>query len=148
MNNKECFIVNWCKCKTAVCYSYGPDEGCWLYKSFKKIIEQNEKENEMKNYEERKELTYKYLDKIPWDRVLDSYCYIEDIFENISTEYSDELELPKEFHGDVFNFIDIKDFINYLEERNICNIDEEIKVMPYISKINYEYIEDLKKQNE
>ena len=129
--NKECFIVNWCQCKTAMCHVCEPDESCWLYKSFKKIIEQNEKENKMKNYEEKKKLTYKYLDKIPWDRVLSTYDNIEDIFE------------------DIFNFIDIEDFINYLEEeRNICNIDEEIKIIPYISKINYDYIEDLKKQNE
>lgn len=101
----------------------------------------------MKNYEEKKELTYKFLDKIPWDRVLNIYDYIEDIFEDISTKYSDKLDLPKEFYGDIFNFIDIEDFIDYLEERNICNIGEDIKVIFYISKINYGYIEDLKKQN-
>lgn len=105
-----------------------------------------EKENKMKKYEERKELTYKYLDKIPWDKVLNTYDYIEDIFEDISTKYSDGLNLPKEFYGDIFNFIDIEDFIDYLEERNICNISEETKIIPYISKINYDYIKDLKKQ--
>jgi len=145
--NKECFIVDWCQCKTAMCHVCGPDESCWLYKNFKKIIEQNEKENKMENYEEKKELTYKYLDKIPWDEILSIYDYIEYIFEDISTKYSDELDLPKEFHGDIFNFIDIEDFIDYLEERNICNVYEEIKVIPYIGKINYGYIEDLKKQN-
>ena len=41
--NKECFIVDWCQCKTAICYVCGPDEDCWLYRKFKKIIEQNEK---------------------------------------------------------------------------------------------------------
>jgi len=103
----------------------------------------------MKNYEEKKELTYKYLDKIPWDKVLNTYDNIEDVFEDISIKYSDELDLPKEFHADILNFIDIEDFINYLEEkRNICNIGEDIKIIRYISKINYGYIEDLKKQNE
>lgn len=107
-----------------------------------------EKENEMKNYDEKKELTYKYLDKIPWDRVLNTYDNIDDVFEYISTNYSDKLDLPNEFYGDIFNFIDNEEFINYLRERNICNIDEEIEIISYISKINYNYIEDLKKQNE
>lgn len=62
MNNKECFIVDWCQCKTAICYVYGPDETCWLYKNFKKNIEQNEK-NKMKNYE-KKNLYWDYVNEV------------------------------------------------------------------------------------
>jgi hypothetical protein len=39
---EECELVNFCIWKTAVCRVSPPDEGCYYYRYFKKIIERVE----------------------------------------------------------------------------------------------------------
>jgi len=42
---KTCELFNICNCKTAICRVALPDEGCYYYRYFKKLIEENENEN-------------------------------------------------------------------------------------------------------
>lgn len=39
---EECKLVKICNCKTAACRVSPPDEGCYYYRYFKKIIERVE----------------------------------------------------------------------------------------------------------
>ena len=41
----KCPLFDWCPCKTAVCRVCLPDESCYWYRYFKKLIEENEKKN-------------------------------------------------------------------------------------------------------
>ena len=41
-----CPFVEFCICRTATCRVREPDEGCYLYRYFKDLIERREKENE------------------------------------------------------------------------------------------------------
>lgn len=43
--DKRCELWNICNCKTAMCRVTLPDEGCYYYRYFKKLIEENENEN-------------------------------------------------------------------------------------------------------
>ena len=102
-------------------------------------------------YREEQELTYKYLDKIEWDKFLKPWYEINDIMEEVSNFANEnpDINLPEEFHGDIFNYMDNSDFINYLEnERELCTTHEDIIVKNYIGKIYYNNIEDLKGKND
>ena len=102
-------------------------------------------------YREEQELTYKYLDKIEWDKFLKPWYEINDIMEEVSNFANENpnINLPEEFHGDIFNYMDNSDFINYLEnKRELCTTHEDIIVKNYISKIYYNNIEDLKGKND
>ena len=39
----KCPLFDFCNCKTAACRAMEPDEGCYWYKYFKKLILKNEK---------------------------------------------------------------------------------------------------------
>ena len=39
--SKQCPLFEFCNCKTAVCRVLEPDESCYYYHYFKKIIEEN-----------------------------------------------------------------------------------------------------------
>jgi len=40
---KTCELFNICNCKTAMCRVTLPDEGCYYYRYFKKLIEEKNK---------------------------------------------------------------------------------------------------------
>ena len=39
----KCELFNFCNCKTAMCRVSGPDESCYWYRYFKKLIEESER---------------------------------------------------------------------------------------------------------
>ena len=39
----KCSMFDTCTCKTAMCRVYLPDETCYWYRYFKKLIEKNER---------------------------------------------------------------------------------------------------------
>jgi len=39
--NKGCPLFNFCNCKTAICKILEPDDTCFWYRYFKKLIEKN-----------------------------------------------------------------------------------------------------------
>ena len=39
----KCPMFETCTCKTAMCRVYLPDESCYWYRYFKKLIEENER---------------------------------------------------------------------------------------------------------
>jgi hypothetical protein len=42
-SQKQCWMVSHCPCRTAVCYVVPlPDEGCYVYRWFKKLIKEDE----------------------------------------------------------------------------------------------------------
>ena len=41
-NEPKCSLFGFCNCKTAACRVMLPDESCYWYRYFKKIIEENE----------------------------------------------------------------------------------------------------------
>lgn len=101
-------------------------------------------------YTEEQELTYKYLDKIDWNKFLEPWYEIDDIMQEVS-EYAydnSEINLSEEFHNDIFYFMDKYDFITYLEKkRELCLTHEEIITKNYIRDIYYTNIEELKNKN-
>jgi hypothetical protein len=42
---QECPLFKWCPSHTAVCRVYLPDDGCYWYRWFKKLIQEDNKEN-------------------------------------------------------------------------------------------------------
>ena len=40
--SNQCPLFNFCNCKTAMCRVALPDETCYWYRYFKKLIEENE----------------------------------------------------------------------------------------------------------
>ena len=40
--NEKCKLLDICNCKTAVCNALLPNDGCYYYRYFKKLIEDNE----------------------------------------------------------------------------------------------------------
>lgn len=42
---QECSLFKWCPSKTAVCRVCLPDNGCYWYRWFKKLIQEDNKEN-------------------------------------------------------------------------------------------------------
>lgn len=40
-SREECELFNICNCKTAMCRVCPPDESCYYYRYFKKLIEEN-----------------------------------------------------------------------------------------------------------
>lgn len=77
------------------------------------------------DWEKEIELTKEILDSHPLPRPerwmdLNDYCdWVEEQFKNV--------ELPEEFNGDIFNFIDHAEFGEYLEKRLGVKIEEVIK---------------------
>lgn len=45
---QACKLFEFCNCKTAMCRAYPPDESCYYYRYFKKIIERTEKSKNKK----------------------------------------------------------------------------------------------------
>lgn len=45
---QKCELFNICNCKTAMCRVCPPDESCYYYRYFKKIIERTEKSKNKK----------------------------------------------------------------------------------------------------
>lgn len=45
MTNKMCPLFPWCNCRTAVCRVKEPDESCFWFRYFKKLIEEKEEKN-------------------------------------------------------------------------------------------------------
>ena len=45
----KCPLFSFCNCKTAVCSVWLPNDECWYYRYFKKLIEEDEKEVKEKN---------------------------------------------------------------------------------------------------
>ena len=43
--SQECPLFKWCPSKTATCRCYLPDRGCYWYRWFQKLIEEENKEN-------------------------------------------------------------------------------------------------------
>ena len=43
MSLPKCELFNFCNCKTAMCRAVLPDESCYWYRYFKKLIEENER---------------------------------------------------------------------------------------------------------
>ena len=43
MTEGKCPMLQTCTCKTAMCRVYLPDESCYWYRYFKKLIEENER---------------------------------------------------------------------------------------------------------
>lgn len=41
---QACKLFEFCNCKTAMCRAYPPDESCYYYRYFKKIIKENKNE--------------------------------------------------------------------------------------------------------
>ena len=39
----KCPLFSFCNCKTAMCRAVLPDESCYWYRYFKKLIEENER---------------------------------------------------------------------------------------------------------
>ncbi len=42
---QACPLLEWCPSKTATCKVYLPDDGCYWYRWFKKLIQEDNKEN-------------------------------------------------------------------------------------------------------
>lgn len=42
---QACPLLKWCPNKTAICKAYLPDNGCYWYRWFKKLILEDDKEN-------------------------------------------------------------------------------------------------------
>ena len=43
LSSPKCELFEFCSCKTAACRTLLPDESCYWYKYFKKLIEENER---------------------------------------------------------------------------------------------------------
>lgn len=45
---QKCELFNICDCKTAMCRVCSPDESCYYYRYFKKLIKENKKKEKKK----------------------------------------------------------------------------------------------------
>lgn len=87
-------------------------------------------------YKDMLKQTEEFLDTIPVENYLQSYKDLSEVMKEIQRDYGDKIKDSPIFEGDVFNWISIDEFADYLRKKKNIHIYEDVVITYIIGRID------------